>query len=447
MDSATQEGIELPKKATDGTTMPKKAPELTALDVKRITDVGAHAVGGVNGLQIDVKPTGARSWVLRYQLAGRRHRMGLGAYPDVTLAMARDRAREAQDAVWRGEDPLAQKRAALAAVARVITFEDAMAGYLADKGHEFSSDKHRKQWESAMITHVVPKLGKKPVNEITVDDVAEMIRPLWLAKYPTAKKLRGRVETVLGWATVKGHRDGPNPARLKNNLDQILPKGSTVATVTHHPAVALDEVAKFYAEVSRRDGNAARALQFTTLTAARSGEVRGATWSEIDLKDRLWTIPAARMKSDRDHTVTLSKAAVELLMAQPRDNDLVFPAQRGGMLSDAALGACMKRIQGKTPFLDPRSNKPAVPHGLRSTFRDWLAERTDYDHDMGELALAHAVGDEVVRAYTQKRAKVACAGCDRLMAPDQVRRHRGRPSCGPTCDTRLERWRAFSGRY
>lgn len=230
-----------------------------------------------------------------------------------------------------------------------------------------------------------------------------MLVPIWTEKTETASRLRGRIEAVLAWATVNGYRSGDNPARWRGNLEATLPKPSKVASVTHHAALDLKDVAKWYSDLRSRHGVATRALEFLVLTAARSGEVRGARIDEIDVESGIWTIPAERMKAGREHRVPLCDRALEILLAaiECSRSEFLFPAARGGMLSDMALSACMRRIHqaSKLGFVDRQSGRPAVPHGLRSTFRDWVAEETNYRREMAEVALAHAVGSEVERAY------------------------------------------------
>ena len=268
---------------------------------------------------------------------------------------------------------------------------------------EFRSEKHKKQWRSTLDKYAVPVLGELSVSDIDVSDVLRVLEPIWTTKTETASRLRGRIEAVLSWATVSGHRKGDNPARWRGNLDAVLPKPGKVAKVKHNPALSLADAADWFSDLRKRDGIATRALEFVALTAARSGEVRGATWDEIDPGAGLWIIPAERMKAQREHRVPLTADAVALLQGLPRmqGSPYVFPAARGGMLSDMALSACMKRIHEAREggYLDPRSGRPAVPHGLRSTFRDWTAERTEYERDMAEIALAHTVGTTVERAY------------------------------------------------
>lgn len=392
--------------------MPKKARELSALEVKRLKhpDHGNNAtfaVGGVDGLLMQITPSGARSWLLRCKVGNRRRHIGLGGYPDVPLAEARERAREARQMIRDGIDPVEQRKANRAALVaaqkRGMTFSEAMEKFLVGKLEEFDNPKHKKQWRSTLDRYAVPAVGRMLVSDINVSDVQRILEPIWLTKNETATRLRGRVEAVLAWATVAGHRTGDNPARWKNNLDAVLPKPSKVAKVEHHPALNLDDVADWFSDVQSRSGFATRALEFVAMTAARSGEIRGAVWAEFDLDKALWIVPAERMKMRNEHRIPLTREAVELLRNLDRmgGSDFVFPAVRGGMLSDAALSACMKRIHAAKPdrYLDRRSGRPAVPHGLRSTFRDWAAERTEYPSDMAEIALAHSVGSEVERAY------------------------------------------------
>ena len=356
--------------------MPKKAKELSALDVRRITHPGSgrnvcFAVGGVDGLQLQVTPAGARSWLLRYAMKGKRHQVGLGSYPDTTLAQARERARGVKDLLWQGIDPLADKRR--------LTFAGAVEAYLEAKLGEFRNEKHRKQWRSTLDAYAVPAIGDMGVAEIETKDVLRALHPIWTDKTETASRLRGRIEAVLSWATVAGHRKGDNPARWKGNLSEILPKPAKVTKAAHQPALALSDAPAWFADLRGRSGIATRALEFLTITAARSGEVRGATWAELDLGAGLWIIPGARMKAGREHRVPLTAEAVELLAALPRleGSEFVFPAARGGAVSDMALSACMKRINEARDggHLDRVSGRPAVPHGLRLTFRDWTAEQ------------------------------------------------------------------------
>ena len=380
--------------------IPRIAKDMTALDVKRLTKTGMNAVGGVSGLLLRISPNGqSRSWIYRITISGKRRHIGLGPFPTVTLAMARELARDAYMSIRKGVNPLDEKKAARLALKvaekRSMTFFEAVEKYLAIKLTEFDSEKHRKQWRATLDKYAIPALGKMLVADIQVQDVRRTLEPIWTDKTETASRLRGRIEAVLSWATVAGHREGDNPARWKGNLSEILPKPSKVAKVAHQPALALSDAAPWFVDLKGREGISARALEFLTMTAARSGEVRGATWDEID--GDLWIIPAERMKAGSEHRVPLTTEALTLLADLPRfeHSTFVFPAAKGGMISDMTISAVMRR-QG---FIDARTGRTAVPHGLRSTFRDWAAERTEYPDAMAEIALAHNVGDEVKRAY------------------------------------------------
>lgn len=356
--------------------MPKIVRELSALEVKRLTHPGTHRgvarfpVGGVPGLMLSVTETGGRSWVLRTMVGGRRRAMGLGSYPRVGLADARKKAAETLDQIAGGVDPVAEKRAAAAALAAAqsrITFNDALEGYFSEKSKEIKSDKHRKQWRTGVERLVGPELGAKFVDEISTKDVLRALRPHWVERTATARKVRQRVEQILAWATVSGHRTGDNPAAWKGNLEQLLPKPSKVAKSTHWPALALSEAASWFAALKKREGTAARALEFLTLTAARSGEVRGATWAEVDLDAALWTVPADRMKAGREHRVPLTAETVALLKALPRfeGSDFIFAAPRGGQLSDMSVSAVMRRLQAA----EVKAERPGVARRVKRASR------------------------------------------------------------------------------
>ena len=389
----------------------RKKNKLTARFVDTVATPGKYHDKGGLGLYLRVTGAGSKQWVQRVMARGKRHELGLGSPPVVTLAMARQTALENKRAFYEGRDPLAERRDARDG----LTFADAMEKYLAAKLHEFRNEKHRKQWASTLTTYAMPTLGPKLVAEIDTQDILRVLEPIWQSKTETAKRLRGRIEAVLSWATVAGHRKGDNPARWKGNLSEILPKPSKVAKTGNQPALALSDAPRWWRDLQDREGMAAKALQFLTLTAARSGEVRGMTWGEIDFQadtpatsatNATWTIPATRMKAGRPHRVALTQEAVEILESLPRmdGTEFVFFAPRGGMLSDMSISAVMRRMQeaeakaGRDGYLDPESKRPAVPHGLRSTFRQWAAEQ-GYPRDMAEIALAHFIGSEVERAY------------------------------------------------
>lgn len=408
--------------------MPRVAKELGPLDVKRLVHTGSKgtayfAVGGVAGLYLQITPKGGRSWVLRTVVGKKRTDIGLGGYPTVTLAQAREKARDARNKLERGVDPVAERRAAkerlIAARRKGMTFEDAVEKALAAKLVAFKNEKHRDQWRNTLVQYAMPIIGSLPLQEIDTAAVLRVLSQevrdksgslegtLWQVRTETASRLRGRIEAVLSWATVAGERSGDNPARWAGNLKELLPAASKIAREENHPALALDDAPRWFADLGKRAGFGARALEFVALTAARSGDVRGAKWEEIDLQKGLWVVPAARMKMKREHRVPLPPVAISLLEALPRldSNPLVFPAARGGMLSDMTLSATMRRMHesdvaaGGIGYLDPRSKRPAVPHGLRSTFRDWVAERTTYPSEMAEVALAQRISNAVEAAY------------------------------------------------
>lgn len=383
----------------------------------RIKEPGRYPVGGVAGLCLKVAPSGARSWVLRVVIAGKRRDAGLGGYPDVPLALAREKARKARDDIERGVDPIAQRAAALSAMIAArgaeTTFGEAAEKFIEAKAHEWANAKHGAQWTSTLTTYAFPVIGKLQVRDVNLSHVVKILEPIWATKTETATRLRGRIESVLDWATVRGYRYGDNPARWKGHLDKILPKPGKIAKVEHHSALPVDEMGTFLVALRKQNGIAAKALEFLILTAARSGEIRGAAWSEINFENKVWTVPADRMKAKREHRVPLSDAALTLLSLLPRfaDNDLIFVAPRGGVLSDMTLTAVLRRME-----------VDAVPHGFRSTFRDWAAERTNYPREVAEMALAHTIGNKVEAAYRRgdlfdKRARMMdewARFCDKL---------------------------------
>ena len=374
--------------------MARKAKQLSALEIGRLKKPGMWAVGGVSGLYMHVSDNGARSWVLRATVGSKRRDMGLGGFPDVTLAGAYEKAREARAKIELGTDPiLARKQAQselIAAQATELTFSKAATAYIDAHGDAWRNAKHRAQWVNTLDTYAAPVIGKMLVRDVNHTHILTVLEPIWKTKTETATRVRGRIESVLDWATVRGHRKGDNPARWKGHLDKLLPAPNKIAKVEHHTALPVDAVGAFMQDLRKRDGTAARALEFAILTAARSGEVRGMTWAEVDLEAGIWAIPAERMKAAKEHRVPLTESAMEILTAQTHQEgtDLVFPAPRGGTLSDMTLVAVLRRMK-----------VAAVPHGFRSTFRDWAAERTNYPRDMAEQALAHTIGNEVEAAY------------------------------------------------
>ncbi|MCZ4317064.1 integrase arm-type DNA-binding domain-containing protein [Comamonadaceae bacterium G21597-S1] len=375
--------------------MAKAVKALKALDVSRLTTPGQHPVGTVTGLRLSIKPSGSRSWILRTMVGTKRKDIGLGGYPEITLAAALERARQAKDGIRNGIDPVAERRAKNAAIE--WTFKTCALAYIEAFKPSWKNVKHGQQWENTLATYVYPHFGDKHVRDVDTEDVTKAIRPLWSTKNETMVRVRNRIELVLSWAAAQGYRPkGFNPAQWRGHLDQVLPKPSKVNKRTSFEAMPIDAMYAFMRRLSDVQGTSARCLEFTILTACRSGESRGALWSEIDMDTATWSIPGARMKSGRPHRIPLSSAAVTLLAALPRfkdrqgnDVDLVFPGQSGDKpLSDMSLTACMRRL-----------NLSAVPHGFRSTFTDWVAERTSYPSEVREMALAHAIGNDTEAAY------------------------------------------------
>lgn len=398
--------------------MPKRAKELSAVEVRRIVHPEGvdrpvmHAVGGVPGLYLQTTLGGGASWKLRVVAGTKRRDLGLGSSGAVGLADARQAAREALAKIRAGVDPAAERKAArerlIEEQRRHLTFSQAVERVLAVKSKEMGA-KTLGAWSYTLTALAVPVIGAKHVEAITVADVqavlmqdvmtdGEIEGALWHVRTETATRLRRRIEAVLSWATSAGYRMGDNPAASPGRLKDLI--GAPAAKVVHHPAVRIDDMPRWMAALRERDGMGARALEFAALTAARSGEVRGAVWSEIDLDKAVWTIPASRMKMKRDHRVPLPPAAVALLRALPRTGDLVFPAQRGGQLSDMTLSATMRRLHEAGGFTDESTGRPAVPHGLRSSFKDWASE-AGFPDQLSEAALAHAVRGETVRAYAR----------------------------------------------
>lgn len=352
-------------------------------------------VGVVAGLGLQVTPLGARSWILRVMVGGKRRDIGLGGYPTVTLADARTAARAARAKIREGVDPVedarARRSALSAATASALTFKDATAAYIAMKEIEWRNAKHGDQWRNTLATYAEPIIGNILVRDIEQEHILKVLQPIWLKKNETATRVRGRIESILDWARVRGYRRGENPARWRGHLDVLLQSPGKVQTKSHFPALPFQDVAAFLVELRKQKGSSARALELAILTACRSGEVRGATWAEIDLNAATWTIPAERMKARREHRVTLNDESLAILKTTPaaERNGLVFPNTKGAMLSDMALTATLRRM-GRSDI---------TAHGFRSTFRDWAAERTGYPNEVVEMALAHTIKDKTEAAY------------------------------------------------
>lgn len=378
---------------------------LSSRTVATLSKPGRYADGG--RLYLKIGRDGGKRWTFMYERNGKQREMGLGPVSDVSLARARERA-----AVYRAQlaediDPLDAQRAARAAPTFATVADEVLVAATARSKNE----KHRYQWERALKVEAAA-LRPLPVDKITTDDVLAVLRPVWDEKPETASRLRGRIERVLDAASAKGLRNRENPARWKGHLANLLPARKKL-TRGHHKALPFQELSAFVSALRARPAEAARALEFLILSAARMAEVLGATWSEIDIDSRVWTVPAARMKAGKEHRVPLSETAVEILRQQralrPNDRatDLVFQGPRhGAPLSNMACSALLKRM-----------GVEVTSHGFRSTFRDWAGEATDFPREVAEAALAHQVGDEVERAYRrgdalEKRRKMMAAWAD-----------------------------------
>lgn len=373
--------------------MAKIAKELTSMAVSKVKEEGTYAVGGVPGLQLQIIGS-SRVWVLRFVLHGKRRRMGLGSFPAVSLAEAREQARQARSLIRTDTDPIDQRNSTretiVAAAAKSLTSGDAAEKFIAAHEDGWSNAKHRLQWVNTIGTYANPIIGHLPVAVVEQRHILQILDPIWRSKTQTAYRLRGRIEQVLNWAKVQGLRDGPNPARWRDHLDLLLPAPEKVSPVKHLSAVPLAEAKRVWQLICETGGMGAQALQLQILTAGRSGESRGALWSELDLDNAVWVIPKERMKAKREHRIPLPRQAVELLRRQPRiiGSDLVLPSSRNTPLSDMTLTAVMRRLQ-----------RTEVPHGWRSTFRDWVGDCTDYPSELAEIALAYSVGSKVEQAY------------------------------------------------
>lgn len=390
--------------------------KLNVKQLASIKKVGVHSDGG--GLYLRVRASGSRAWLFVYTMHGKRREMGLGSDLDVTLAQAREKAAAARMLVSEEIDPQVHRVSARAEAERARKVHTLTTGigkvsvgrskwptnsfgafalqWLDSVEDGFSNAKHRQQWRNTLTTYAAP-LFPLAINSVSTEAVLEVLKPIWLTKAETASRVRGRIEKVLDAAKVKGLRDGENPARGRGHLDLLLPKRSK-AEVKHHAALPFREIASFFSQLRTRSAISARALEFTILTAARSGETRGMTWSEVDLEQRIWTVPGTRMKAKETHQVPLSDAALSILTSlkpeTPKPSALIFPALRGGMMSDMAMSQLLKRME----------RGDITVHGFRSTFRDWAGEATNFAREEIEMALAHTIASATERAYRRGRA-------------------------------------------
>jgi integrase len=365
-----------------------RAHKLSALTVSKMIKPGVYGDGA--GLYIRVTDSGTKHWIHRFTLAGKAHWMGLGPYPEITLDKARQLTLDARRLTLEGINPIAERDAENARKHGAITFQQCADQYIASHRSGWKNPKHVDQWINTVATYCGPVIGKLPVNEVSVGLVMRILDPIWSTKAETASRLRGRIEAILDWATVRGYRQGDNPARWKGQLDHLLPKPSRVKRVTHHAALGYAQIAELMVALRQEAGIAAKALEFTILTACRSGEVRLAAWDEINLDSRVWVIPGERMKAGKEHRVPLSDAALAVLEQMSRSTKLIFPGRAEGKpLSDMSLSAVLRRM----------GRDDLTVHGFRSTFRDWASESTNYPRDVAEMALAHTIGNKVEAAY------------------------------------------------
>jgi integrase len=388
--------------------------------VATVAERGYYCDGG--GLWLQISAFDTKNWVFRFTLNGKTREMGLGPINTISLAEARQDAERCRKLLRDGVDPIEARKAerakAALEVAQVWTFKACADSYIAAHEAGWRNVKHADQWRNTLATYAHPLLGPLPVQSVDTGLVMKVLEPVWTTKPETASRLRGRIESVLDWAAARKYRQGENPARWKGHLDKLLPARSKVQKVEHHPALPYDDIGAFMVALREQSSIGARTLEFTILTAARTGEVIGARWDEIDLKTALWTIPGDRMKAGRDHRVPISPAAMAVLeeMSKIRQpGGWVFPGARSGRpLSNMVLLQLLKRMD--------RGDLTA--HGFRSTFRDWAAERTAYPREVAEAALAHVVGDKVEAAYRRgdlfdKRRRLMedwAAFCARLLA-------------------------------
>ncbi len=353
---------------------------------------GYYADGG--GLWLRVTPTKTRSWIFRYARAGKTHDIGLGAYLNVSLELARTKAADLRAALGRGDDPMALRVAAKAEAATRMTFKQCAEKYIEANRAGWKNAKHGDQWASTLENYAYPVIGQLDVAHVDTAHILKILEPIWGTKNETASRLRGRVERVLAWATTRKLRKGDNPAKWTHHLDTILPPPSKVRKAGHHEALPYQEANAFIQALKGEAGVSPKALEFTILTVARTNEVIGATWSEIDMQQAVWTIPAERMKAKKEHRIPLTSRAVEILkeMEGLREGDFVFPGWKAKAgLSNMAMLKLLKRI----------GRDDLTVHGFRSTFRDWAGETTSHPREVIEHAMAHQLKDKAEAAYAR----------------------------------------------
>jgi integrase len=373
--------------------------KLTAAGIKSIEKPGL--IGDGNGLYLEARKgsTGVtKSWIFRYGAGegGKTRYHGLGRYPDVSLAEARQKVAELRAGLLNGIDPIdakhAKRAAAQSEAAKAMTFDQCAVAYIAAHRASWRNAVHAGQWKTTLAVYASPVFGHLPVAAIDTNLVLKAIEPIWPTKTETASRLRARIENILDWAKARGLRDGENPARWRGHIAKLLPVRSRVRKVKNHRALPFDELPAFLAELRQRQGITPKAFEFLILTAARTDEVLGARWSEFDLQAKVWSVPCERMKGGREHRVPLTPAALAILagMAAVRVNDFVFPGRTGAGLSSSSLAICLNHTMGRADI---------TTHGFRATFKTWAGERTGFPRELAEVALAHRIGDETERAY------------------------------------------------
>ncbi len=380
--------------------MARTSKPLTDLAVKRAK--GPRTIGDSRGLYLQVGKSGSKSWLFRYMQHRKEHWMGLGGFPDVSLAEAREKALACRKLLREGTDPIQHRRAGLATAqleaARAVTFKECALAYIEAHRPGWKNVKHAQQWANTFESYVFPTFGSVSVQDIDITLVLKVLEPIWPTKTETATRIRQRIESVLDWATARGYRVGENPARWRGYLDKVLPKRSKMQRVRHHAAMPYSDLPEFFADLGKRNTISAMALCFTILTAARSGEIRGAIWPEVDLDTRIWSIPPERTKSHRLHRVPLSDEAIGVLreaLASRVDNGsgLIFPGERPG--KPMSENTMRKYLQ------EEMRREGLTVHGFRSSFRDWAGERTNFPREVAEMALAHVTSDKTEAAYAR----------------------------------------------
>ncbi len=366
--------------------------KLTSRAIQSNKIPGYYSDGG--NLYLRISKELNKTWAFYYKKNGKRSELGFGSINDVSLEQAREKAAELRKQLKNGVDPIEQKlriaNEIKAQKAKYITFEQCAINYIESHKAGWKNKKHIQQWHNTLSQYTFPVFGDLEVKLVDTNLITKCLNPIWLTKNETAGRLRGRIEVILDWATAHGYREGLNPSRWKGHLDKLLAKPSKIRTVKHHKALPFRDVTAFLNNLNRQEGVSARCLEFTILTAARTGEAIGATWSEIDIENKIWIIPPIRMKAKREHRIPLSPSAIAILnkMLEFKLSDYIFPGTKNG-LSNMSMSSVLKRME----------ISDITVHGFRSTFRDWAAETTSYPGDVVEMALAHTIKNKTEEAY------------------------------------------------